>query len=332
MSKAKPSNFSFKLSLALLSLALPALTLPGLVKAADWWPSDARYVVEQGQLLSSNSQAYAKLAEQHCTGEVALPELQQAWYQSYLAYLPLQGSALGPLVDLKHSWAMSYWPDKKDTVGRKVKAALKQASEQTSPMLSNLRAHSYLLFELQDQQQRCVLLPVSAKQFSEDSAALAQALAQDFMPQAPKAQQQASLKQMQSDLVNSYRLQTTTMLRKLRAIYSKKHGKLRPYQGEAWRPQQSMALLRAQLGFLELRYTHNLAPQLGELDSELAQQVAEGFIKSLAVLPKREPHQEQTLDAWRLSENYLAALDALFTKQVPAALGVTLGFNNNDGD
>mgnify|MGYP007046308649 CR=1 FL=1 len=233
---------------------------------------------------------------------------------------------LQPLVDLKLNWALGYWPDNKDTAGRKVKAALASEAKALSRTHSNLRSQAYLLFETLSGEQRCALLPQTLEFYLASVEQVQQGLNLPALEQLEHAQQL-------SDFLNSYRLQASQMLRKLRAMYSAKHQRLRPYQGEAWRADLSMALLRQQLSLLQARYQANLQPYLVSVDGKLAEALAAQFVVAGQQLPQQEPSAAgANLAAWQEAEQALVALDALFVHQVPQALNIELGFNNNDGD
>ncbi|GGB20889.1 imelysin family protein [Agarivorans gilvus] len=309
---------------------------------AGWWFSSSAAANQQETWLSGERQTIAAAAnqllakaqsyQQQLNDYCAKPEpqglakTQQAWQQNYQAYLPLQATALGPLVDLKLNWALSYWPDKKDTAGRKVKAALASEAKALSRTHSNLRSQAYLLFETLRGEQRCALLPQTLEFYLASVEQVQQGLSLPALEQLEHAQQL-------SDFLNSYRLQASQMLRKLRAMYSAKHQRLRPYQGEAWRANLSMALLRQQLSLLQARYHAYLQPYLASVDGKLAEALAAQFVAAGQQLPQQEPSAtDANLAAWQEAEQALVALDALFVHQVPQALNIELGFNNNDGD
>ncbi|UPW17716.1 hypothetical protein M0C34_15920 [Agarivorans sp. TSD2052] len=316
------------------AITLGVLGLVGLSSAIantvtlqqQWLQQEQQHIVGLSAYLVSEARAY----QQHVTAYCAKPSddglliSQSLWRQNYLAYLPLQASALGPLVDLKLNWALSYWPDKKDTTGRKVKAAL-AGQQPLSSTHSNLRSQEFLLFEALSEQQRCVLLPDVVNQYVQAAEQVANNLPSDLATISPE--------QLSSDVLNSYRLQTSIMLRKLRAIYSAKHQRLRPYQGEAWRAKLSAQLLAEQLTGLARRYQRYLAIYLTSIDANLAKQTAAQFALLSKAMPTIEPNdQHAQLSDWAKAEPMLAKLDRLFANQVPQALSIELGFNNNDGD
>jgi len=295
---------------------------------ATWLSAERQYVAASASQLLAKAQSYQQQLSDYCLKHEpqSLQQVQQAWQQNYLAYLPLQATALGPLVDLKLNWALSYWPDKKDTAGRKVKAALASEGKALSRTHSNLRSQAYLLFETLSGEQRCAALPQTLELYLTSVEQVQRGLTLSALEQLEQAQQL-------SDFLNSYRLQASLMLRKLRAMYAAKHQRLRPYQGEAWRANLSITLLRQQLSRLQERYLLNLQPYLTSVDSKLAEALAAQFVIADEHLPQQEPSAEQAnLAAWQEAELALVALDELFVHQVPQTLDIELGFNNNDGD
>ncbi|WP_220718753.1 imelysin family protein [Agarivorans litoreus] len=294
----------------------------------QWLEQEKQSIAKVSAQLLEQARSYQQHIESYCAhpSPEALLTSQLLWKQNYLAYLPLQSSALGPLVDLKLNWAISYWPDKKDTTGRKVKAALSNAPMPLSNTHSNLRVQEYLLFETLSDQQRCSLLPGVVNRYVSATEQVSSGL------QSAKLEK-LKVEQLRSDVLNSYRLQTSTMLRKFRAMYSAKHQRLRPYQGEAWRANISAELLAEQLSLLQTRYQQDLAPFVASNDSKLAKQVSEQFSALIPLMPGQEPSDEKVeLAVWQQAEPHLAKLDSLFAKQIPQALSIELGFNNNDGD
>ncbi|GDY24733.1 iron-regulated protein A [Agarivorans sp. Toyoura001] len=294
----------------------------------EWLQQEQISIAKASANLLEQAHSYQQQVERYCAepSVQGLLNTQQMWKQNYLAYLPLQSSALGPLVDLKLNWAISYWPDKKDTTGRKVKAALSNAPAPLSDTHSNLRVHEYLLFEAISDHQRCSLLPGTISRY-------VSAIEQVHGGLQSSELAALEIAQLRSDVLNSYRLQTSVMLRKYRAMYSAKHQRLRPYQGEAWRADISAQLLAEQLVLLHNRYEQDLALYLSSVDAKLAKQVSGQFNDLVPLMPSQEPSGDNaSLEAWQLAEPKLAKLDSLFANQIPQALEIELGFNNNDGD
>ncbi|WP_163130485.1 imelysin family protein [Agarivorans sp. Alg241-V36] len=318
----------------LRGLTMGVLSVMGLscasanVSQTQWLDQEKQTIANTSTQLLEQARNYQQQIESYCAkpSSEALLTSQRLWQQNYLAYLPLQSSALGPLVDLKLNWAISYWPDKKDTTGRKVKAALSNAPMPLSDTHSNLRVQEYLLFESLSDQQRCSLLPGAVSRYVSATEQVSSGLQSAEL-------EKLKVEQLRSDVLNSYRLQTSIMLRKYRAMYSAKHSRLRPYQGEAWRANISAQLLAEQLSLLQARYQQGLAPFLASEDSKLAKQVSEQFAALIPLMPSQEPSDEKAkLAVWQQAEPHLAKLDSLFANQIPQALSIELGFNNNDGD
>jgi len=118
----------------------------------------------------------------------------------------------------------------------------------------------------------------------------------------------------------------------------------KPYRLEAWRSQHSLTLMRASVASLEQLYRggegYGLADYLAEernIDVALLQEIDEGFIgvnAQFAVLRAplfsqlKEPQQYAALVDLHQRLNRLQS----HLNQLPESLGISLGFNSNDGD
>lgn len=63
--------------------------------------------------------------------------LKQAWHMAMLSWMALQGQERGPAAALEQSWNVQFWPDKKNTTGRKMHALI--ASEKRGMPMKFLR-------------------------------------------------------------------------------------------------------------------------------------------------------------------------------------------------
>ncbi|MDF5662702.1 imelysin family protein, partial [Vibrio parahaemolyticus] len=52
-------------------------------------------------------------------------QVKQQWHQTMLAWMALQGQERGPATALEQSWNVQFWPDKKNTTGRKMSVLTK---------------------------------------------------------------------------------------------------------------------------------------------------------------------------------------------------------------
>lgn len=126
-------------------------------------------------------------------------------------------------------------------------------------------------------------------------------------------------------------------------------GRTKPYRLEAWRSQSSLALMQASMASLEQLYRGEngagLADYLADerqVDSALLQSIDDTFTdinKQLSALKGplftqlKQPDFKETQQYAALFDLY-KNLDKLVEElnQLPASLGIQLGFNSNDGD
>ena len=130
---------------------------------------------------------------------------------------------------------------------------------------------------------------------------------------------------------------------------NKPDGRTKPYRLEAWRSQHSLPLMKASVGSLEQLYRgdkgYGLADYLAhdrQVDASLLQRIDDTFIdvnKRFSVLEgplftqlkqsrvKESEHYTALFELYKDLEKLQVALN-----QLPAKLGIQLGFNSNDGD
>lgn len=295
---------------------------------SQWLEQEQALFAGYLQEFDSSAKHLAESQQGYCANLQTQPDaLKQAWLEHYLSWLALQASGLGPLEDLRKLWAISYWPDKKDNVGRavaKLSAAISLPKPASMAVTQrNLRSLAVLLNS--ESERDCAVLGLMTEAYLQQQGYLSAALTEYLSKAEPELLALAML--------DSYHLQATLMQKKLGAMFSAEHQRLRPYQGEAWRSDQSMWLLREQATQLATRYQAGLKPYLAQRDPLLAERVEQTLTSLLAGLPQREPSvAEQALQPWENSQQQLAELTGLLSSAVPKALGLNLGFNNHDGD
>ncbi|WP_026972948.1 imelysin family protein [Aliagarivorans marinus] len=295
---------------------------------SQWLEQEQALFAGYLQEFDSSAKHLAESQQGYCANPQTQPDaLKQAWLEHYQSWLALQASGLGPLEDLRTLWAISYWPDKKDSVGRavtKLSAAISLPKPASMAVTQrNLRSLAVLLYA--ESERDCALLGLVTEAYLQQQGYLSAALAEYLDKAEPELLVLA--------MVDSYHLQATLMQKKLGAMFSAEHQRLRPYQGEAWRSDQSMWLLRAQAKQLATRYQAGLKPHLAQRDPQLAEKVEQALASLLAGLPQREPSvADQALQPWQSSQQQLTELAGLLSSAVPKALSLNLGFNNHDGD
>ena len=92
--------------------------------------SQSVYEVEfsSAQTFKSQSQLLAESMRNYCESSESIEALKGQWHQTMVSWMALQGQERGPEAALAQSWNIQFWPDKKNTTGRKM-SQLTQASE-----------------------------------------------------------------------------------------------------------------------------------------------------------------------------------------------------------
>ena len=101
-------------------------------------PSQGVYQVEFSAAHNFSNQS-DKLAAQmaaYCVDETELESLKSQWHQTMVAWMALQGQERGPEKALEQSWNIQFWPDKKNTTGRKMTALTGQSKTWTQAQIS----------------------------------------------------------------------------------------------------------------------------------------------------------------------------------------------------
>lgn len=298
--------------------------------------------------------------------------LQQSWREAMLSWAQLQLVQFGPVLKDNKNWKLQFWPDKKNLVRKKVEQVLADPGAinadrigRASAVAQGLSALEYLLFDpaawaepktdIQRQQRMCDYIVAA----SQRSAWIARYLSRDWF-EAENDYAQAFLNPGAENLHFSDHKQAIAMMldalvANLEIIKNRKlaaplglHNSLQLGNGyllEAWRSKYSLALLKQSLQASYQFYKFGgLAQYLQQTDNNAQQGVV--LEQDIDILFKQSLDQvqalkgelftgvtdpEQRLQLSKLHDQ-LAALIKPLKHQVPDHLGVTLGFNANDGD
>lgn len=297
------------------------------------------------QQLTRLQQASARYCQADAAQPVSLTGLQQEWRNSFTAWSAHQGQSGGPLDAEGLSFAFQFWPDKKDTVAKQVQREL-NAVAQGEPVsdrgvVTTLSAVEYLLATDMSAAERCLLLPGITSQLASNGAQLQAAWhdAAGYQQQLAQMQQQggatALLTQILSQLAHRY-----DRIEKKLVLPLNTASNPRPLFAEAWRSQQSLHFLRTSLTSLEQEYRDGgIRSYLLQADSA-HQASASALDEAFADVQARLP-QGDSLAYWLQGDHYAdllrfkMSLDQLgyqLKQQLPATLGLSLGFNATDGD
>ncbi len=306
---------------------------------------DHVYYIEQqsAQRLASSSQLLAESFEVYCMNQTTKETVVMQWQQTMQAWMALQGQQRGPEVALSVNWNIQFWPDKKNTTGRKMSQLLKKDQiwnteliQQQSVTTQGLGAIEWLLFD------KASTLPAS------ESCHLGQAITANLAlntQKVAKAWRVNPWSQFDVTLgVNGYIAllanQLDYSMKKLSRPLAK-IGQPRPYFSESWRSETSLTWLKYNVEAMKNLY---LANGVG-LDDYLRKQ---GYAD---LADRIEDHFNSTLETWPESSslfvelqtksgyqntlalyNKLEYLKYLIHEEVAIELNIAIGFNATDGD
>ncbi len=300
----------------------------------------------------------------------AYQTLRQHWLLSMSDWQAVQSINFGPIVEGNQAWRLQFWPDKKNLVGRKIKALLSSTTEITPQTLSEasvviqgLSALEYLLFDgkggtLDRYQQnpqsdrQCKLLMASASLSSQTAERLfTQWQDKQFLDSFL-----AEIKPSQESLDDRASALTQIMESLLATLEVTKNDKLggplglnnalkkpQPFLAEAWRSQNSLHLIRAKLKAVRRLLVNG--EQLGITDYLIALEHQASATQALAHLDRaiellagiQQPliiaiRNEEQSKVLQEVHGELTQLVKLMKADLPQAMNIVFGFNDNDGD
>ncbi|WP_390337800.1 imelysin family protein [Vibrio harveyi] len=271
-------------------------------------------------------------------------QIKQQWHQTMLAWMALQGQERGPATALEQSWNVQFWPDKKNTTGRKMSVLTKSdqiwSAEDISTQsvtVQGLGALEWLLYDkassLSTKSNTCATSVAIAENLNNKASIIADSWAQNPW-------KSLDMTEWESEYISLLSNQLEYSMKKLSRPLAK-IGKPRPYFSESWRSQTSLSNLKANLEALQALYLANgsgldaLLREQGH--SELADRVVHQFDMALDTWPEDKSlfAALQTKDGYRMvlaQYNKLEQLKYLIHEEVAIELGVVIGFNATDGD
>ncbi|AUI86351.1 iron-regulated protein A [Vibrio azureus] len=297
------------------------------------------------QQFFSQTQNLETEFESYCAGsDRDLSSLKQQWHQTMLAWMSLQGQERGPTQAIEQGWNVQFWPDKKNTTGRKMTEltqgdtlwSAEKIAEQ-SVTVQGLGAIEWLLYDsaanLQSNTYACKIGIAIASNLNNNAKTIAQAW---FL----NPWQTLSEKAWHSEYISLLSNQLEYSMKKLGRPLAK-IGKPRAYFSESWRSKTSLDNLKANLLSLNTLYLANE----GGLDAllrttgheKMADRIVNQFERTLSTWPEESNVFDiiQTKEGYRnlLSlHNKLEQLKYLIHEEVAIELGVVIGFNATDGD
>lgn len=308
--------------------------------------SQGVYQVEYyaAQKFAQQSDLLSRQFEQYCAESVSLDATRQQWRSTMESWMALQGQERGPEAALAQSWNVQFWPDKKNTTGRKMSSLIRQDKAWSAPEIAQqsvtvqgLGSLEWLLYDesssLAPQSRVCHTAIAISQNLNNNANAIYAAWQTNPWK---SLDDKAWISEYIALLSNQLEYSMKKMSRPLA-----KFGQPRPYFAESWRSQTSMTQLKANVIALRELYLANgkgLDASLRQRGySDLANRILRQFDMTIETWPVDVSLFDllQSKEGYRVAySNYnkLEQLKYLIHEEVAIELGVVIGFNATDGD
>ncbi|WP_194435525.1 imelysin family protein [Vibrio fluminensis] len=335
---------------SLATFAVLTLPISGVAQATtlpSQHMSQGVYLVELSAAKTFSQQASEldKVLNEFCRSGEGIHTLQSQWQQTMHAWMALQGQERGPQGALEQSWNIQFWPDKKNTTGRKMSALVKQDKRdwsaedisQQSVTVQGLGSMEWLLYDkasnFKTSKNTCALGAAISRNLSNNAATVAEAWEENPWTELPQ-------KNWESEYIALLSNQLDYTMKKLSRPLAKV-GKPRPYFAESWRSETSLKNLEHNVVALKRLYLANgqgLDAYLRLIGKpQLADRILAQFNQTLETWPtetslfallQTKSGYQSVLNQY----NKLERLNYLIHEEVAIELGVVIGFNATDGD
>lgn len=333
-----------------LALALVMLAMTGAARAADETLAKLvdRFIVPHYQALSLTADAQEKAWSEFCAkpDEMGFEKLQRAYLATADSWSQIEFLRYGPIGDDFRAERLSYWPERKNATAKALTALLeKNGVEDLAPELfvknsvavQGLPGLERLLF---DDGAQVEMLNGLRK---ERRCAIGQAIAWNIVMIAhdvrlgwtndvvealanPDTAKEATSR-IATDFLSTFAFMRDT---KLRPMLGKDAAEARPMLAEGWRSKRSKRALTLNIETaldvvkIIMAGKDGATPATVTTALSFAEALPEDFGAAVADVKERQQFY-LVLDA-------LAAARDKAHDEIPAILGVTVGFNSQDGD
>lgn len=308
--------------------------------------SQSVYEVEfsSAQTFKSQSQLLEESMRNYCESSESIEALKGQWHQTMVSWMALQGQERGPEAALAQSWNIQFWPDKKNTTGRKMSQLTQQANVWTEQSIASqsvtvqgLGSIEWLLYDkasdLTTNSNTCVTAQAITQNIESNAGKIAQAWSNNPWVELDE-------KQWNSEYIALLSNQLEYSMKKMSRPLAN-FGKPRPYFAESWRSETSMLNLKANVEALQGLY---YAEGQG-LDATLRERgkvsLADSISNQFEMTIETWPTDQSLFDMLQTKSGYqnaysqfnkLEQLRYLIHEEVAIELGVVIGFNATDGD
>lgn len=333
-----------------LALCLVILIMTGEARAADETLSRLvdRFIIPHYQALSLTADAQEKAWSEFCAkpDEMGFEALQRAYLATADSWSQIEFLRYGPIGDEFRAERLSYWPERKNATAKALGLLLEkegvtdlapEAFVKNSVAVQGLPALERLLF---DDKAQMELLNGLRK---ERRCAIGQAIAWNIVMIAhdvrlgwtndvieaianPDTAKEATSR-IATDFLASFAYMRDS---KLRPVLGKDVAEARPALAEGWRSKRSRRALTLNLetvldvAKLIMADKEGSTPQTIATALSFAEGLPEDFGPAMSDVKQRQQFY-LVLDA-------LAAARDKAHDEIPALLGITVGFNSQDGD
>ncbi|WP_260261839.1 imelysin family protein [Vibrio intestinalis] len=279
-----------------------------------------------------------------CEGNSDVQTVQRHWHSTMESWMALQGQERGPQAALAQSWNVQFWPDKKNTTGRKMSALIKQDKQwqaqeiaKQSVTVQGLGSIEWLLYDKQSDIASNQSTCHTAVAISENLANNAHTIASSWQVNPWLELDQ---KGWDSEYIALLSNQLDYSMKKLSRPLAKV-GKPRPYFAESWRSKTSMSNLKANIAAMQALYLANGEGLDNLLRTRGKQQLADSIVHQFEYTLETWPTEASLFDLLQTKQGYqtvlaqynkLEQLNYLIHEEVAIELGVVIGFNATDGD
>lgn len=345
--------------LVFILIILSIGTLHAAPSEQDWHKLNSavieQHVIPRYQALTKSSAHLAQTVEGFCSQQQTIDAAQNAFIDAFSQWQGIQHVQFGPVTLLMRNHSFQYWPDKKNTGARQLRAVLSGPDttfnesffRQASISLKGFPALERMLFDmtptLQPATKSCDLasaIAANIHKLSEgtltDWQAESQAIKDAGNNDLYESAEEAATELMKSLVEPIEVIRDSKILRPLGDKPSKTNWK----RSESWRSKRSITNLGINLSTLQHLYsgTHGSSTKalLAIEDATLAESIDRQFSALLNKL-QHIPEIESTL----VSDNQRARLIEVASdlknlhvdlEQAMALLNIQLGFNSRDGD
>lgn len=309
---------------------------------------------------------YCKVEQQE--KKVLLQQAQSQWRATMDAWQHIQWVRFGPISENNDDWKIQFWPDKKNLVARKTRQILayretitQQDVASASVVIQGIGALELLLFdntesslvdvESETIEKQCQLALATARNLNATTSRVASAwnegeFAQQWIEHNALLKQADSLAEAEGEVFDALLAQMERVkIDKLGGPLGYKNRSKKPngYFSESWRSAHSIANIQSNIESFDSildddkRYdlVELLIDQQHKILAEKLLAVTMALRTELADVQmplKNAVINEQAVKQIQSIYALMGQLNSLLKSEVAPALGITLGFNANDGD